>query len=121
MKKLIASALFAFVIVTGNAYAGGDVKAEATELARQLIAKAELNESEYIKVRAYTIEKLEKVAEIKSMYSNDPQMMAYKIAEAENNYNYKLQSALNAKQFASFIDYTNGLKTNATAIADVKE
>ena len=121
MKKLITSAFFAFAVLTANAATIGNVTSEATEIARQLIGQAQLNEMEYIKVRAFTIEKLEKVAEIRSMYSNDADMMAKKIAEAENNYNYKLQNALTEKQFASYISYTNQAKTAATATAEVEE
>ena len=94
---------------------------EATEIARDMIGKVQLNEMEYIKVRAFTIDKLEKVAQIRSMYSNDPEMMNRKLAEAENDYNYKLQAALTPKQFASYVTYTNNLKAAATAAADIKE
>ena len=122
MKKLIISALFSFAILTVNAGNNpANIQAEATDFARRMINEAQLNESEYIKLRAYTIEKLEKVAEIRSMYSNDPDMMAKKIAEAESNFNYKLQSALTEKQFASYVSYTKREKTAATAAAEVEE
>jgi hypothetical protein len=122
MKKLIISALFSFAILTVNAgnNPAANINTEATDFARRMINEAHLNESEYIKVRAFTIEKLEKVAEIRSMYSNDADMMAKKLAEAENNYNYKLQSALTEKQFASYVDYTTRSKTAATAAAEIE-
>ena|SRR5688572_7062487 len=121
MKKIITSTFFAFAVLTVNAATIGNITTEATEIARQLIGKAQLNEMEYIKVRALTIEKLEKVAEIRSMYSNDADMMAKKIAEAESNYNYKLQNSLSEKQFASYVSYANQAKTAATATAEVKD
>ena len=122
MKKLLISALFSFAILTVNAGNNpANIQAEATEFARKMIAEAQLNESEYIKLRALTIEKLEKEAEIKSMYSNDADMMAKKLAEAENNFTYRLQSSLTEKQFASYVNYSNRSKTAATAAAEIED
>jgi hypothetical protein len=121
MKKIITSAFLAFALCTANAAVIGNVTTEATEFARQLVSQVQLNEMEYIKVRALTIEKLEKTAEIRSMFGSNPEVLAQKIAETEKYYNDGLQQILNPKQFAGYVAFSNSLKTGAAATADAAE
>ena len=122
MKKLITSALFAFTLFTVNAASlTGDITAKATSFARQMVNEVQLNESEYIQVRRFTIEKLERETEIRSMYSNDQEMMVAKLTEADNNYNHKLQEVLNPKQFESYVAFSSTHKMDMPVVAGNQE
>lgn len=120
MKKLITSAFFALTfLVAGSVNASNDlqISAQAANIARQMVAEVQLNESEYIRVKAFTAEKLEKIAEIKKMYSNDAEMMASKIAEAENNYSHNIQSVLSAGQFEKYVAFVERNSNAAVAVS----
>src|SRR5688572_20823942 len=127
MKKILTSAFFTFTILTVTAGSNNsnsnssNITTQATEFARQMINQVQLNESEYIQVRKCTIEKLQLVAQVQSMYSNDPEMMEKKLAEIENNYNFNLQRAMSPKQFESFVAYRAVANTGTTAVAEIKE
>jgi len=119
MKKLLTSAFFALTLLT--AYAEGDAHARASELARRMANEIQLNEREFIVVRQLAVQKIERIDEIKSMYSNDADMMSKKIKEAEENFNYNLRAALNTKQFDSYLAKSSSYKTAQPVLAEVKE
>jgi hypothetical protein len=123
MKKLITSAFLVASFLTVNAGSENkDYTAQATVFARQMISQVQLNESEYIAVRKLTIEKLQLVAQVESMYSNDPEMMNKKLSEIESNYNFNLKHALSAKQYENFVAAVNAPKQENSAVAaDISE
>ena len=119
MKKLLTTAFFAFTLFTVNA--GTDVYTQASELARRMATEIQLNEREYIEVRKLAIQKIERVNEIRSMYSNDADMMTKKLNEAEENFNHNLRVALNTKQFESYIAKSSNYRVDQPVLAEVKE
>lgn len=125
MKKLFTSALIALSMFAATASftasASNDLKinAQAAVIARQMVNEVQLNESEYIRVKEYTAEKLERMAQIRTMYSNDPAMMASKIAEAENNYSHNIQAILNPSQFEKYVAFVE--RNSNTAVAGNQE
>ena len=122
MKKLITSAFLMFVLVTANA--SNDVSQMnnlASDIARRMANQIELNESEYIQVKSFTLEKLTQVATIRDMYNNDFEMMVNKINEVENAYTHKIESLLNTKQFENYLALSKSFKTNIVTIAEVQE
>ncbi|MBK0404935.1 hypothetical protein I5M27_18230 [Adhaeribacter sp. BT258] len=126
MKKLLTSAFIAFTLITVNASAqaptgSSSINTQASDIARRMMNEVQLNESEYIQVRKYTAEKLEAAAQIQSMYSNDPEMMTKKLNEAEDRYNFKLQSFMNPKQFSNYMAVSDQYKVNASAVAGNRE
>ena len=120
MKKLLTTALFAFSLLTVNA-GGNDVYTQASELARRMATEIQLNEREYIEVRKLAVQKIERINEVRSMYSNDADMMAKKINEAEENFNYNLKAALNIKQFEAYTAKSSNYKVGQPVLAEVKE
>ncbi|MFC5272111.1 hypothetical protein [Adhaeribacter terreus] len=126
MKKLITSAFIAFTLISVNASAqaptgSSSINSQASDIARRMMNEVQLNESEYIQVRKYTAEKLEAAAQIQSMYSNDPDMLNKKLNEAEDRYNFKLQSFMNPKQFSNYMAVSDRYKVNASAVAGAVE
>jgi len=111
-----------FVLVTANA--SNDVSQMnnlASDIARRMANQIELNESEYIQVKSFTLEKLTQVATIRDMYNNDFEMMVNKINEVENAYTHKIESLLNTKQFENYLALSKSFKTNIVTIAEVQE
>ena len=120
MKKLLTTALFAFTLLTVNAE-GNDVYTQASDLARRMASEIQLNEREYIEVRKLAVQKIERVNEIRSMYTNDADMMAKKLNEAEENFNHNLRVALNNKQFEAYVAKSANYKVGQPVLAEVKE
>ena len=120
MKKLLTTAFFAFTLFTVNAE-GNDAYTQASELARRMATEIQLNEREYIEVRKLAVQKIERINEIRSMYSNDADMMSKKLNEAEENFNHNLKTALNTKQFESYIAKSSNYRVGQPVLAEVKE
>lgn len=104
MKKLLTSAFLLFVLVSAQAADTPEqIRAKATETTRQLAQKIGFNEQEYIKVKAYTLEKLVAAKEVNEMYSNDPEMRAKKLQAIEEAYQKNVVAILSPKQSESFV------------------
>ncbi|HSI91106.1 MAG TPA: hypothetical protein VK927_08315 [Adhaeribacter sp.] len=121
MKKLLTSAFFAFTILAASASNDGNISTQASDIARKMVNQIELSEAQYIQLRQFTIEKLEAEALVKKMYSNDKDMLAKKLSEAENNYNFKLQALLNTKQYNKYAVLKSGKKADTEMVAAAKE
>lgn len=121
MKKLLTSAFLFFVFFTANAANNpANINNEASTIARQLANQIELNESEYIQVKNYTVEKLAFVAEITEMYSNNPEMMNRKLTEVEKDYQHKITSLLNVKQYENYLTINNTAPQSLPEIAEMR-
>jgi hypothetical protein len=117
MKKLITSAFFAFAVLTASASNDKtEINNHASDIARRMANQIELNELEYIQVKKYTAEKLTRVEEIKEMYSNNLEMMTWKIQEVEAIYSSRIQNLLSAKQLEMYASLQNSFKTNLAVI-----
>ena len=104
MKKLVTSAFLLLVLVSAQAADTPEqIKTKATEATRQLAQKLGFNEQEYIKVKAYTVEKLIAVKEINEMYSNDADMRAKKLQAIEEAYQKNVVAVLSPKQTENFM------------------
>jgi len=105
MKKLFTSAFLFLVLVSAQAAndTPDQIKAKATATTRELAQKIGLNEQEYIKVRAYTLEKLVAVKEITEMYSNDVEMRDKKLQALDEEYNKNVMAVLSPRQHESFM------------------
>src|SRR5690349_14182432 len=122
MKNLIIA--FVLVLTSFSVKAGNDlsrIQSEASDIARRMANQIELNELEYIQVRNYTAEKLELVAGIQEMYQANPEMLANKIAEVENDYTYRIQNLLNARQYENYLALSKSFKTQPVYIAASRE
>ena len=122
MKNLIIA--FLLVLTTFSVQAGNDgskIANEASDIARRMANQIELNELEYIQVRNYTLEKLEMVAGIQEMYQTNPELLAAKITEVENDYTFRIQNLLNARQFENYLALSKSFKTQPTFIANSNE
>ena len=104
MKKLFTSAFLLFIMFSAQAADTPEqIRSKATETARQLSQKIGFNEQEYIKVKAYTLEKMIAAKEVNEMYSNDPEMRAKKLQAIEEEYLKNVVAILSPKQTESFV------------------
>ena len=120
MKKLLTTAFFAFALFTVNAQSS-DPYTQASELARRMASEIQQNERENIEVRKLAVQKIERINEIRSMYSNDADMRTKKINEGEHNFNYYLRAALNNKQFENYLAKSASYKVEQPVLAGMKE
>ncbi|MDB5263945.1 MAG: hypothetical protein JWQ14_3228 [Adhaeribacter sp.] len=111
MKKLFTSAFLLLVLVSAQAAQDTpeQIRSKATENTRQLAQKIGLNEQEYIRVKAYTLEKLIAAKEINEMYANDAEMRTKKLMAVEEEYQKNVVAVLSPKQSESFVAL---IKTN---------
>ena len=108
MKKLFTSAFLFLVFLSAQAAQDtpDQIKAKATETTRTLAQKIGLNEQEYIRIKAYTVEKLMAVKEVNEMYANDAEMRTKKLQAIETEYNKSVVAVLSPKQNESFMALT---------------
>lgn len=122
MKNLLTTAFLFLTILTASATSNdATIRNEASDITRRLANQIQLNESEYIQVKNFTVEKLTAVADIKAMYTNDMEMMFRKLNETEKAYNHKITSLLNAKQLDNYLAIHKSLKVNYGIIANSQE
>lgn len=118
MKNLILAAFISLFSFAEQAQqATSDLNQEASDIARRMANQIELNELEYIQIRNYTLEKLEKVAYLTSMYQTNPEMLTAKVTETETDYTYRVQNLLNARQFENYLALSNSFKAPLSLIA----
>lgn len=112
MKKLLLSALFigtvytaqAQTTLTGTAASSRAVLSmSATEMTRQMYNELELNEGQYIKLRALNQARLDRFNEVERMYSNDSQMREAKIKEVNSQLDEEFAQVLSPKQFTAYL------------------
>ncbi len=108
MKKLFTSAFLFLVLFSAQAAQDTpeQIKAMATETTRQLAQKIGFNEQEYIKVKAFTVEKLLAVKEVNEMYVNDAEMLNKKLRAIEEEYSKSLVAVLSPKQQETYMALT---------------
>jgi hypothetical protein len=109
MKKIILGIWFAVVGLSAVAQHTApasmqqmpqvSTNAEIRNLANQL----QLNEGQYIRLRDLSKARQEQIAEINSMYSNDPAMRQAKIQAAQQEFDSQLAQSIGSKQFTAYL------------------
>jgi hypothetical protein len=124
MKKFILSALFLGSVFTVQAQTNLAGTAAATravlsmsvqEKTRQMYNDLELNEGQYIKIKALNQARFDKFSEIEKMYANDPQQMEAKIKDVNSQLDQEFAQILNPKQFTSYLEMDGRATTPASA------
>jgi hypothetical protein len=122
MKKLITSAFLFLLIITAQASTSNDqIQSQAADMARRMANQIQLNESEYIQVKKYTVEKLAAEMQIRDMYSNDTDMMIRKLAENDSTYLLKIESLLNNSQLENYLALNKSFRSEFPVIATTAE
>src|SRR5688572_1569422 len=120
MKKLITSALLSVILFSAQANSENDnFRIQAADITRRMANQLELNESEYIQLKGYTLEKLVAAAEVKEMYSIDINMMLRKLNEIDDIYKHRVQNILTNKQFENYLTLNKSFKSELTTIATI--
>jgi len=135
MKKFILSALFLGAVYTAQAQtnlAGTAattrtvLSMSATDMTRRMYNELELNEGQYVKLKALNQARLDRFRELERMYSNDPQMLDAKINEVNEQLDEEFAQVLTPKQFTAYLELegrggegmsssSNASSTNAAA------
>ncbi|GAB2536315.1 hypothetical protein [Rufibacter soli] len=114
MKKFILSALFLGAMFTAQAQTNLTGTAatvrtvlsmSATEMSRQMYNDLQLNEGQYVKIKALNQARLDKFNEIEKMYANDAQMRDAKIKEVNAQLDQEFAAILTPKQFTSYLEF----------------
>lgn len=71
---------------------------------RDLANKLQLNEGQYIRLRDLSKARQEQIAEINSMYSNDPAMRQAKLQAAQREFDSQLAQSIGQKQFTAYLE-----------------
>lgn len=122
MKKLLTSAILSVILFSAQANSETDnFRAQAADITRRMANQLELNESEYIQLKGYTLEKLVAASEIKEMYSIDINMMLRKLNEIDDIYTHRVQNILSNKQFENYLTLNKSFKSELTTIATIPE
>jgi hypothetical protein len=113
MKKVILGAWFAVLglgaVAQNNAPAvtagiADMPKVSTNEEIRTLANQLQLNEGQYIRLRDLSRARQEQIAEINSMYSNDPSMRQAKLQAAQQEFDSQLAQAISPKQFTAYLE-----------------
>ncbi|WP_125077721.1 hypothetical protein [Rufibacter latericius] len=113
MKKLLLSALFIGAVysaqaqtnLTGTAAASRAVLSmSAQEMSRQMYNELELNEGQYVKLKALNQARFDKFSEIEKMYATDAQMRDAKIKEVNEQLDQEFAQILTPKQFTAYLE-----------------
>ncbi len=91
-----------------------------TLLTRVMATELQLNEAEYIKLRALNRERILKSDEISAMYNHDPAILTAKLKEVEINFDKKFSALLNPVQLAAYQTYKETTDSNLTALKEEK-
>ncbi|KAA9340072.1 hypothetical protein [Adhaeribacter soli] len=105
MKKLIIFLFMAGTLAVAKAdeQTPAKINEKATALTRTMARELQLNELEYIKVKALNTEKLAALFEARNAYQNDPEMQERKFAELEQSYDQELTQLLNRNQYEKYL------------------
>lgn len=74
-------------------------------ITRVMAAELGLNESEFIRLKAYNRERIVKGDQIAEFYSNNPLLKAKKLQELETSFDKKFKAMLNPTQLAAYAAY----------------
>ncbi|MBA9078722.1 hypothetical protein [Rufibacter quisquiliarum] len=113
MKKFLLSAFFIGAVYTAQAQTNlagtaattrAVLSMSATDMTRQMYNNLELNEGQYIKLKALNQARLDRYSEIERMYSNDTQMRDAKIKEVNDQLDEQFAEVLTPKQFTAYLE-----------------
>ncbi|WP_181305378.1 hypothetical protein [Rufibacter sp. XAAS-G3-1] len=113
MKKLILSAFLLGAVYTAQAQTNltgaaatsrAVLSMSAQEMSRQMYNELQLNEGQYIKLRALNQARFDKFSEIEKMYGNDAQMRDAKIKEVNQQLDQEFAQVLTPKQFTAYLE-----------------
>lgn len=107
MKKLVFSAFLlagSFNVFAQTVTTSPPTQVSTNDDIRMLANRLELNEREYILLRDVMKTRNEQIAEVNSMYSNDPVMRQSKLASIDKEYESSLSKNLNTKQYTAYLE-----------------
>ncbi|PSR53562.1 hypothetical protein AHMF7605_08495 [Adhaeribacter arboris] len=122
MRKVVLSLIIAafFSTFTQAQNIPSSAEKRITLLTRVMATELQLNEAEYIKLRALNRERILKSDEIAAMYSDNPAILASKLKEVETDFDKKFTALLNPVQLAAYKTYQETTDSKLTALQEDK-
>ncbi|TXK46365.1 hypothetical protein FVR03_10785 [Pontibacter qinzhouensis] len=124
MKKILLLSIFALSTASASFAQSSyvsltpDAEKKCLEMTRALTNSLQLNEPEYIKLKALNRSLFAKTAEINAAYNNDQAARLQKLNELELNFEKDLTSFLTPMQLTSFSHYKKEGNTSLMAITE---
>jgi len=130
MKKVF-TLLFSLMLVLGASnLMAQNLEALAEKETREMAAKLRLNEGEYLKLKQYNLERLEKIAALSNLREQDERYLDLRLDQIEEEYASMLFNTFDKKQYAAYLNYKedqpytyagvaskNGLAAKASTVA----
>ncbi|MDQ3290055.1 MAG: hypothetical protein M3Q05_02075 [Bacteroidota bacterium] len=122
MRKVVLSLIVAASIstLTQAQTIPSSAEKRITLLTRVMATELQLNEAEYIKLRALNRERILKSDEMAAMYGSDSAVLTAKLKEVEVNFDKKFSVLLNPVQLAAYKSYKESTDSNLTALKEEK-
>ena len=117
IKAILSSLLVVLVCSFANAQTiSSSAEKRITLLTRVMATELQLNEAEFIKLKALNRERVLKSDEVASMYSNDPAILTAKLSEIEADFDKQFTALLNPVQLAAYKTYQEDQNAKLTAM-----
>lgn len=117
IKTILSSLLVVLVCSLANAQSvSSSADKRIALLTRVMATELQLNEAEYIKLKALNRERVLKSDEVATMYSNDPAILTAKLNEVESEFDKQFTSLLNPVQLAAYKTYQQEQNSKLTAM-----
>ena len=118
MKKLfLATGLMlalGFSVCVANDKEAAIIRSRATALTRIQVAKARLDEGQYLKVKDLNIRMLTEMEDIKTRFAADPAILDERSAVAQARYELELTALMRPAQLAMFNQARNSMTALGT-------
>lgn len=117
IKAIFSSLLVVLVCSFANAQSiSSSADKRIALLTRVMATELQLNEAEYIKLKAFNRERVLKSDEVATMYSNDTAILTAKLNEVEADFDRQFSSLLNPVQLAAYKTYQQDQNAKFTAL-----
>ena len=118
MKKLFTILFLAVAFITNSQAQQLDER--ATILTDEIARHVNMDETEYLKVKKYTAERLMQIDELANLPLQDERYLNLRLDKIEEEYNSRIFNTLDKKQFISFMKYKQKQPFHYSAVVQQK-
>ncbi len=105
MKKLFTIVLGLFLSVASFAGNAQNLEARAELQTKEMAAKLNLNEADYVQLKKINFNRLAKIAALANLREQDHRYLDIRLDQIEEDYNSRLFALLKPAQYQAFADY----------------
>lgn len=126
--KTMLTIFLSFSLLAASPLLAQDLQNQADKETRDMAARMNLNEGEYLKIKKLNQERLEKIAALTQLREQDNRYLDLRLDQIEEQYAANMFNALNTKQYHAFVEYRKeqpytyaGLTMKNNTVAQTKE